>query len=120
SHLPLFRGYHCCAHANKGSSMRAGLGLIGVLVTIGVIVWLWGGPGGTLDYNRTVINAGKKAEKQVNVIGGRSEDGMIRFADSLSLELQTSGGRSNNVLVTDVNPAGPAATYYGLQRGDSI
>jgi len=98
--------------------MRAGFGLVGLLICIGVIVWFMYKI--ELPHDQAVISAGQKAREQVNPIAGYSTDGKILFSDSLSLELQSSGGRSNSLLVTDVMAGGPAQTYFGLVRGDSI
>jgi hypothetical protein len=98
--------------------MRAGLGLVGLLICIGVIVWIMYAV--EIPYNQSAISAGQKATAQANQFAGNSTDGTMRFDDSVSLDLQSSGGRTNSILVTKVVPLGPAATFYGLMKGDSI
>jgi hypothetical protein len=100
--------------------MRAVFGLVGILVVVGVIVWLLGAPGGYLDKTQADIKAGNKAKQQVNVIAGNSADGEYPFRKTVTLDLATSGGKTQGLLITSVNPAGPAATYYGLQKGDVV
>jgi hypothetical protein len=93
--------------------MRGIFGLAAILVTIGVIAWIWGSI--TLPQTRTALNVQKQVEPQVNVISGKSADGRIRLDESLSLKI-TNGAAE----VTFVMPTGPAATYYGLKVGDRI
>ena len=103
--------------------MRALFGLVGLLVCLGVIVWFMGSPGGYLAYNQQVIKKGQQITPQVQQIGGSGPTaggGSMRFNESLKVELQQSGGKSSSILVTDIDPAGPAAGYYMLKRGDSI
>jgi hypothetical protein len=98
--------------------MRAVFGLVGILATIGVIVWIMYKV--ELPHDQAVLNAQRQVAPEVNQMAGNSRDGSMRFSDSLSLELESTGGRSNSLLVTNVLANGPAATYFGLQRGDSI
>jgi uncharacterized protein (UPF0333 family) len=100
--------------------MRAAFGLVGLLVVIGVIVWIMGAPGGYLDKTKADIDAGNKAKAQVNVIAGNSADGEYQFRKTITIDLATSGGKTEGLLVTSVNPAGPPATYYGLTKGDVV
>jgi hypothetical protein len=100
--------------------MRAAFGLVGLLVVFGVIVWIMGAPGGYLDKTKADIDAGNKAKQQVNVIAGNSADGEYQFRKTITIDLATSGGKTEGLLVTSVNPAGPAATYYGLAKGDVV
>ena len=100
--------------------MRAVFGLVGILVVVGVIVWILGAPGGYLDKTQADIKAGNKAKQQVNVIAGNSPDGEYPFRKTVTLDLATSGGKTQGLLITSVNPSGPAATYYGLQKGDVV
>src|SRR5437763_15615497 len=99
--------------------MRAGFGLVGLLITIGVIVWFMYKI--ELPHDQAVISAGRKATEQVNQIAGNATDGSMRFDDSLSLSMQeNSSGKLDSILVTSVVPTGPAVTYFGLQKGDVI
>src|SRR3954453_17686605 len=100
--------------------MRAAFGLVGILITLGVIIWIMAAPGGELQQAQTAINVQKQVTPQVNQIAGRSGSGDMRFNESAKFELQTAGGKPSNILVLEVDPAGPAAQYYGLVRGDTI
>jgi hypothetical protein len=100
--------------------MRAAFGLVGLLVVIGVIVWIMGAPGGYLDKTRADLKAADKAKQQVNVIAGNSRDGEYPFRKTITIDLATSGGKTQGLLVTSINSAGPGATYYGLQKGDVV
>src|SRR5437763_1763510 len=99
--------------------MRAGFGLVGLLIGIGVVVWFMYKI--ELPYDQSAISAGRKATEQVNQIAGNATDGSMRFDDSLSLTMQdNNGGKLDSILVTSVVPTGPAATYFGLKKGDVI
>src|SRR2546421_2579825 len=98
--------------------MRAAFGLVGILITLGVIIWIMTKT--ELPQMQQAATIQKEVTPQVNQIAGNSASGNMRFNESLKVELQQSGGKSNSILVTDVDGAGPAAGYYTLKRGDSI
>lgn len=98
--------------------MRAGFGLVGILITIGVIVWLWSEI--ILPHDKAVIDAGRKATTQLNQIAGSSADGSIRFDQSLEFDVTRRNGRITDLIVLSVKPSGPAETFYGLKKGDFI
>jgi hypothetical protein len=98
--------------------MRAIFGLVGILIAIGVLVYFLG-PGGGLTHTQQVLEQGEKARHQAEQLAGRDASGM-RVQDSITLDPQTSGGRLNSILVTDIVADGPMARYYGLKRNDSI
>ena len=77
--------------------MRAAFGLVGLLVVIGVIVWIMGAPGGYLDKTKADIDAGNKAKAQVNVIAGNSSDGEYQFRKTVTLDLATLADGSYSV-----------------------
>jgi hypothetical protein len=101
--------------------MRAAFGLVGILITIGVIVWIMSAV--ELPSAQQAVNVQKQVTPQVQQIAGSGVTpggGSMRFNESMKCELQTSGGQSSSILVTEVDPVGPAARYYTLKRGDSI
>lgn len=98
--------------------MRAAFGLVGLLVAAGVVIMIFAKGGG--DYVGTVARTGQKAEQQVRQMGGQSTDGQMRFGESLTMDASSSGGKTVGLIVLTVNPAGPAATFYGLQPDDII
>ena len=95
--------------------MRAGLGIAGLLITIGVIAWIMYAV--ELPHTQSAISAGKAAEQQLAPL---SSQGVQRFDASIDLDLQESGGKTNSILVTKIVPGGPAAIHFGLMKGDSI
>ena len=96
--------------------MRAVFGLGGVLVTLGVIVYIMGIE---LGHDKAAIDAGNKATEQVNQIAGRDGDG-TPVKQSATLELQTTQGRVDSVLVTNIAADSPYAKVWGLKRNDAI
>jgi DNA polymerase III epsilon subunit-like protein len=98
--------------------MRAGFGLVGLLICVGVIVWIM--HKSTLPYTEEVLKKNDEAKKQLNPIAGYSADGSMKFSDSLVVDTETSGGKISAIDVTKVVAGGPADTAYGLKEGDAI
>jgi len=98
--------------------MKAGFGLVGLLIAIGVLVWLWSSV--TLPHNKATIDAGRKATEDINQLSGSSADGSMRFDDSLQIDVLRSGGKPASILVLEVKSGGPAEIYYGLKKDDCI
>jgi hypothetical protein len=98
--------------------MRAGFGLVGLLICIGVIVWIM--KAAILPHTEATLQAKKKAEDTLNPIAGYSRDGSMKFSDSLVVETETKGGKIAAIDVTSVVAGGPADTDYGLKEGDAI
>jgi hypothetical protein len=96
--------------------MRAVFGIGGLLVGLGVLVWIMGIE---LGHDKAVIDAGNKATEQVNQIAGRDEGG-TPVKQSVTLEPQTSNGKTASILVTSVVADGPYAKVWGLKRNDAI
>lgn len=97
--------------------MRAGFGLVSVLICIGVIAFLIG-KGGWFDSANSKET--KDAKETVNQIAGNSRDGSMKFMDSLTVDPESKGGKIIAVNVTGVVAGGPAETAYGLKEGDAI
>jgi S1-C subfamily serine protease len=91
-------------------------GLIGLLVTIGVIVMIMNT---VLKKEQTVISAGNKARDEVKQFGARSED-MTPAQNSVTFEEQQTGGRFEALRVTSVVPGGAMDKFYGLRANDVI
>jgi hypothetical protein len=98
--------------------MRAIFGLVGILVTVGVIAW-WMGKGG-LDQTHSTIQAGNKAQQQVAQFGGMDTQTHENAAHSADLDTITSGGKLSGIVVTSVEPTGAYARYFGLKPNDTI
>lgn len=98
--------------------MRAGLGLVGLLICVGVIVWIM--HKSTLPYTQEVLKKNDEMRQTLNPIAGYSRDGTMKFSESLMVEAESKGGKIVAVDVTQVKPGGPADTDYGLKEGDAI
>ncbi len=92
--------------------MRYAFGLVGLLVTLGVVVMLMNSE---LSYDKSVIKAGNKARDeavQMNGVGAR---------ESINLELETNAnGKNDAILVKGIIPGGPMEQFFGLKVGDKI
>ena len=97
--------------------MRVAFGLIGLLVTIGVVVMIMNT---VLKKEQTVISTANVAREEVKQIGGYSED-MTPAANSATIEQQqTPSGKLESLVVKDVITGGALQKYFGLQAGDVI
>ncbi len=96
--------------------MRMVLGLAGVLVTLGVIVWV------IIVMMPATEKAAATVKKQKDVvrqIAGQDEQG-APATESIKLASESPGGKLSSVLVTQLTPGGVMETHYGLKRNDSI
>ncbi|HQY89496.1 MAG TPA: hypothetical protein PK402_12660 [Tepidisphaeraceae bacterium] len=101
--------------------MRAAFGLIGILATLGVLILILAGPGGYLSYTKTTLDAGKKANAEVNVIGGNAPDGTIRAIDTIAFKLERNqSGKLRGLLVTQLVVGGAMEQRYALEVNDLI
>lgn len=101
--------------------MRAGgIGLVGLLITFAIIMYLMGGKGCTgQSYLQTMMNVKKEKEPWAQQVGGKDVRGRP-FSESLTVESWPESGNMRGLEVKTVDPAGPAATHFGLQVGDVI
>ena len=100
--------------------MRFAFGLGGLLVVVGVIVWIMGAPGGELDQAKSAIDARNKVEPQIKQWSGKGEDG-TPAQQSATLQAQTdNSGKLRGLLVADIVPDGAYAKHYGLKQYDLI
>jgi hypothetical protein len=97
--------------------MRMAFGLVGLLVVIGIIVWILSAA--YLPHTQQVLATKKKIEPQVQQITGHSADGEDA-RQSIKLDSETSGGKMTSVVVTQITAGGGMEKYFGLQKGDSI
>jgi C-terminal processing protease CtpA/Prc len=100
--------------------MRAAVGLVGILICLGVVVWMLGTKGGILDHEKTVIDTGNRATEQVNQIAGRDSTTGEPANQSATLEMQQTNGRTDSILVTSLTADGAYAKFWGLKRNDLI
>lgn len=96
--------------------MRMAFGLVGVLITIGLIVVVMSQ---YLTKSSLDISAGNQAREQVKQIGAMSEDASPAI-ESFKVDAITVGSRLDNLLVTEVTPGGAADKFFGLRKGDAI
>jgi hypothetical protein len=93
-------------------------GLAGLLVTIGVVVWILGKA--ELPYDQAAIHASQQATVTLNQISGRDENGnniestYAVFADT------RSDGKLQDLQITQLPPGSPLAKYFGLQKDDVV
>lgn len=97
--------------------MRAIFGLVGILVTIGVIVWIMNAI--TLPSAKNAASVQKNVKPKVEQIAGHTSDG-IQAADTVQVRGQSNGGKLSGLVVTEVAPGGAMETYFGLKKGDTI
>ncbi len=95
--------------------MRMAFGLVGVLVTLGVIIMIMHSY--TLPAAKQAISAKQRVEKQ---FGSNTAEGMEDAKNSIVLDDVTRGGHFTGLLVKSVTPGGPMATDFGLAGGDVI
>src|SRR3954469_20700000 len=99
--------------------MRMIFGLAGLLITIGIVVWIMKAV--ILPYDQAVISQGKYARGQAAQFAGKDEATGGRVADSIVLAAKNGkGSKVASILVTSLVAGGPMETYFGLQRDDSI
>ncbi len=95
--------------------MRIAFGLVGLLVTVAIMVWLFsmyvGGTGG-------VAHQGNLARQQAQQLAGRDDSGMTT-AQSITLVAEPAN-RATGLLVTGLVAGGPMQTHFGLMRNDLI
>jgi len=92
--------------------MRAGIGLVGLLLGIGLLMWIWS------SNAKNTVDKGKAIEQQAKPIAGYGQDDKPA-TESFQVTGHTSGCRITRE-VTDVTPGGAMDTFYKLQVGDVI
>lgn len=98
--------------------MKAAFGLAGLLITVGIIVWLM-----SISVGRTsqALHESKTMQDTIVPMTGRNADGS-KIADTITLEQFTPPGstKATGLLVSRVDPANVLATRYGLRQFDVI
>jgi S1-C subfamily serine protease len=95
--------------------MRMGFGLVGLLVTIGVIIVIWSKY--TLPVAQQAVQTRNQVEQKFGPYSGAS--GVMKATDSMKVQPQPAGSRPTSLLVTDIVPGGPMAAF-GLRKGDEV
>jgi hypothetical protein len=93
--------------------MRAGIGLVALLLGVGLMVYLFS------EFSIPVAREGKNAQEEARQIAGYGEDGRSAL-ESVSLSPQHKNGKLVGLQVASVVPGGPMDSYYGLRAGDVI
>src|SRR5262245_7159934 len=93
--------------------MRAGIGLVALLLGVGLMVYLFS------IFSIPVARQGKNAQEEARQISGRGEDGRSAL-ESIGLTRQEKNGKLVALQVTRVDPGGPMDLFYGLRAGDVI
>lgn len=93
--------------------MKAGFGLVALLVVMAIIFTLW------TKNAATVVKESKPAREQVQQWAGEDDSGM-KAKDSIILDPVDKAGKLQYVLVDRITPNGPMEKYFGLKQNDSI
>jgi hypothetical protein len=97
--------------------MRMAIGLAGVLVTIGVVVWIMSAI--TLPSTKAALDAKKRVQPQVEQMAGHTANG-TRAVDTVQVKGQSRGGKLSALVVTSVVEGAAMDKYFGLKRDDAI
>jgi C-terminal processing protease CtpA/Prc len=95
--------------------MRAGFGLVAILVTLGVIIMIMHTY--TLPAAKQAIQTKKKVEEQFSM---NTPEGMADAQASIVLDDATRGNKFTGLQVTSVITGGPMNKVFGLVAGDQI
>ncbi len=97
--------------------MRAGIGLLVILITVALMLYLYTATpgGGNASYLQTVANTKRDSEATVNVWSGKDTSGTMTVMGSI--QIKEDGGK---FLVVGTLPGGPADVRYGFMTNDRI
>lgn len=93
--------------------MRAGIGLVGLLIGVGLLVYLFA------ENSIPTARQGKAAQEEAQQIAGYGEDGRSAM-ESISVSRQEKNGKLVALNVDSIVPNGAMQKFFGLQAGDSI
>jgi hypothetical protein len=94
-------------------ALGAGFGLLALLVTIAIMVWLWS------VHTSVVASKGQEAREKAQQIAGYDESG-IPAKDTVKLDPFVVNGKLKYVLVDSIMAGGAFEKYYGLKQNDQI
>jgi C-terminal processing protease CtpA/Prc len=95
--------------------MRAGFGLVAILVTLGVIIVIWSNY--TLPVAKQAIQTKKKVEEQFSM---NTPEGYADAQASITLDDAMRGTKFDGLTVTAIVPGGAMNKTFGLLAGDQI
>lgn len=93
--------------------MRAGIGLVGLLIGVGLLVYLFA------EHSIPTARQGKAAQDEAQQIAGYGDDGRSAM-ESISVSRQEKNGKLVALNVDSIVPNGAMQKFFGLQAGDSI
>jgi hypothetical protein len=94
--------------------MRGLFGLVSLLVAVGLVLWLYA------QHNSAVSSRSSNVREQAAEIAGRDLNTGGAVTDSISVQLLTSKGNPDSILVTRIAPGSALAEKFGLQVNDTI
>ncbi|MEM1012608.1 MAG: hypothetical protein AAGI46_10375 [Planctomycetota bacterium] len=99
----------------------AGIGILSLLLTTGIMLWLFAGPMGSggASYGKMLAEKNREAREDVQQFSGKDIDGR-RLSETLTLVASPERGSMRGVLVSEIEPNAIAATHFGLVKGDVI
>jgi hypothetical protein len=100
--------------------MRWAFGVVSILLAAALVIWMMAGPGGTIGQTQAVLETGRTAEQQVQVIAGNNAQGDRKATETATFSLGERGGRIVSIIVNTVEPDGAMAQRYDLRPGDAI
>src|SRR5882672_9714150 len=96
--------------------MRMAFGLVGLLVTLGIIILIF-------HYiEAPSLKVAGQTNKKVQDWAGTNNgnEGLAETKASIDLDEVNSGGNFNGFLVKSITPGGPMALSFDLKAGDTI
>jgi hypothetical protein len=93
--------------------MRAGIGLVGLLIGVGLLVYLFA------EHSIPTARQGKAAQDEARQIAGYGEDGRSAM-ESITVSRQEKNGKLVGLNVDSVVPNGAMQNFFGLMPGDVI
>ena len=98
--------------------MRMAIGLAGILVTMGVIIWIMSAI--TLPSAKQAIDVKREVTPKVEQWAGHTTEG-TRAVDTFRVKgEQSPGGRLTGLVVSEVVEGAAIDKYFGLRAGDVI
>jgi hypothetical protein len=97
--------------------MRMAIGLAGILVTMGVIIWIMSQI--TLPATKQALDVKRQVTPKVEQMAGHTSDG-TRAVDTVQVKREERNGRLSAIVVTEVVEGAAMDQHFGLKKGDAI
>lgn len=95
--------------------MGAAFGLISLLITVAIILYVMVGTG----YTGAVAKQNAVAKAQVNVMAGKDPTGTVRAIDTIHTRVDRTSGKPK-LIAAEVQAGGVMEDRYGIKPGDRI